>query len=289
MRFTEESHHDPASPTGRSTKCGTGTWRPKRRPPIFAVSRSSRFYGRSPERLGPEDTRTYQLHLIDDQQLAPTSVASAVAALRFLYQVTLKRDWAVEALPLPKRGESLPVILSPEEVVRFLEGVASRSRRFSRRSRRSSSRSSVRNPSPRAPASRWAWAPRSGSPGTTARTREPGPPVFVRPVPGPPSAAGTPPHTVVSSSASRTLLLPNRIGVCPVEEVVRSARVGNLAVGEGGGSLDEGPQGRPVPDVAGRHLSQSGLHGSRERNDAQQAGRDQRLEVRGTVMLSVHL
>ena len=71
-----------------------------------------------------EDIRTYQLHLIDDRQVAPTSVAGTVAALRFLYQVTLKRDWAVDALPLPKRGETLPVVLSPEEVVRFLDGVA---------------------------------------------------------------------------------------------------------------------------------------------------------------------
>ena len=46
------------------------------------------------------------MNLIDDRQLAPTSVAGTVAALRFLYQV-LKRDWAVEALPLPKRGETL--------------------------------------------------------------------------------------------------------------------------------------------------------------------------------------
>ncbi len=88
------------------------------------VAKFARYHGQSPELLGPEDIRTYQLHLIDDRQLAPTSVAGTVAALRFLYQVTLKRDWAVEALPLPKRGETLPVILSPEEVVRFLAGVA---------------------------------------------------------------------------------------------------------------------------------------------------------------------
>ena len=88
------------------------------------VAKFARYYGQSPELLGPEDIRTYQLHLIDDRQLAPTSVAGTVAALRFLYQVTLKRDWAVEALPLPKRGETLPVVLSPEEVVRFLDGVA---------------------------------------------------------------------------------------------------------------------------------------------------------------------
>ena len=88
------------------------------------VAKFARYYGQSPEVLGPEDIWTYQLHLIDDRQLAPTSVAGTVAALRFLYQVTLKRDWAVEALPLPKRGDTLPVILSPEEVVRFLDGVA---------------------------------------------------------------------------------------------------------------------------------------------------------------------
>ena len=64
------------------------------------------------------------MHLIDDRQLAPTSVAGTAAALRFLYQVTLKRDWVVEALPLPMRGETLPVILSPAEVVRLLAGVA---------------------------------------------------------------------------------------------------------------------------------------------------------------------
>ena len=59
----------------------------------------ARYHGQSPELLGPEDIWTYQLHLIDDRQIAPTSVAGTVAALRFLYQVALKRVWAVEALP----------------------------------------------------------------------------------------------------------------------------------------------------------------------------------------------
>ncbi len=39
------------------------------------VARFARYYGQPPELLGPEDIRTYQLHLIDDRQLAPTSVA----------------------------------------------------------------------------------------------------------------------------------------------------------------------------------------------------------------------
>jgi site-specific recombinase XerD len=93
------------------------------------VARFARHFRQSPERLGPEDIRTYQVHLINERHLAPTSVAGAVAALRFLYQTTLKYDWAVDAIASPKRGDTLPVVLSPEEVVCFLESVADQKHR----------------------------------------------------------------------------------------------------------------------------------------------------------------
>ena len=96
---------------------------------INHVARFARHCHQSPERLGLEDIRAYQLYLINDRQLAPTSVAGAVAALRFLYQTTLKRDWAVDAIASPKRGDTLPVVLSPEEVVCFLASVADQKHR----------------------------------------------------------------------------------------------------------------------------------------------------------------
>ena len=41
------------------------------------------------------------------------------------YKVTLKKDWTFEdVLPLPKKPQNLPVVLSPEEVVHFLGCVA---------------------------------------------------------------------------------------------------------------------------------------------------------------------
>lgn len=58
----------------------------------------------SSEELGAEDVRRYHLHLINDKRLALTSVVGAVAALRFLYQVTLKQGWAVHAIISPKRA-----------------------------------------------------------------------------------------------------------------------------------------------------------------------------------------
>lgn len=90
---------------------------------INHVARFARYCRQSPERVGAEEIRTYQLYLINERHLAPTSVAGAVAALRFLYRTTLQRDWAVDAIATPKRGDPLPAVLSPEEVVRFLGGV----------------------------------------------------------------------------------------------------------------------------------------------------------------------
>jgi hypothetical protein len=57
-------------------------------------------------------------------KLAPGSILIAVAALRFLYKVSLKKDWTFEdVIPAPKRPQKLPVVLSPEEVLQFLECV----------------------------------------------------------------------------------------------------------------------------------------------------------------------
>jgi integrase/recombinase XerD len=53
----------------------------------------------------------------------------ATAALRFLYKVTLKRDWAPDDLPMPKRPFKLPIVLSPDEVFRFLSCVDYRKHR----------------------------------------------------------------------------------------------------------------------------------------------------------------
>ena len=85
------------------------------------VSLFARHFNKSPELLGPEDIRAYQIYLTNERKLAPGSVLIAVAALRFLYKVSLKRDWPFEdVIPAPKKPQKLPVVLSPEEVLQFL-------------------------------------------------------------------------------------------------------------------------------------------------------------------------
>ena len=93
---------------------------------IQQVSQFARYFKRSPEQLGPEEIRAYQVYLTNERKLAPKSVLIAVAALRFLYKTSLKRDWSFdEVIPAPKAPQKLPVVLSPEEVLQFLDSVAS--------------------------------------------------------------------------------------------------------------------------------------------------------------------
>jgi integrase/recombinase XerD len=85
------------------------------------VSLFARHFDESPELLGPEHIRAYQVHLTNEKKLTPGSVLIAVAALRFLYKVSLKKNWTFEeVIPAPKKPQTLPIVPSPEEVLQFL-------------------------------------------------------------------------------------------------------------------------------------------------------------------------
>ena len=64
---------------------------------VQQVSLFARHFSKSPEVLGPEEIRSYQVYLTNERKLATSSILIAVSALRFLYKVTLHRDWCLEA------------------------------------------------------------------------------------------------------------------------------------------------------------------------------------------------
>ena len=91
---------------------------------IEQASRFARHFGKSLDHLGPAEIRMYLLHLVNDKHLAASSIIVAVSALRFLYTITLKRPWLVEeVIPAGKQAKKLPVVMSREEVARFLAAV----------------------------------------------------------------------------------------------------------------------------------------------------------------------
>ena len=88
---------------------------------VLHISLFARHFHKSPELLGPEEIRDYQLFLTNQRKLAPSSIVVTTAALRFLYNVTLRKGWDLEAsIPAPKQPKTLPIVLSRAEVLHFL-------------------------------------------------------------------------------------------------------------------------------------------------------------------------
>lgn len=88
------------------------------------ISQYARHFGKSPDLLGPEDIRAYQLYLVQEKRLAASSILVAIAVIRFLYKVTLKRDWNIDdTIPTCRKPQKLPVVMSQGEVNRFLVAV----------------------------------------------------------------------------------------------------------------------------------------------------------------------
>jgi integrase/recombinase XerD len=89
---------------------------------ILAVKQFAAYFGKSPDRLGPEEVRRFQLYLLNEKKLSAGTVKIRMSALRFFYRKSLKRrDLTFDDLPLPKTPTKLPTVLSREEVTRLIE------------------------------------------------------------------------------------------------------------------------------------------------------------------------
>jgi integrase/recombinase XerD len=95
---------------------------------IHNVKKFSQYFNRSPDRLGLEDVRAYQVHLVS-QGIAWATLNQVVSSLRFFFGVTLGRRELPERIAYARRPKKLPVILSPEEAALFLEAVEGRRNR----------------------------------------------------------------------------------------------------------------------------------------------------------------
>jgi integrase/recombinase XerD len=75
---------------------------------------------RSPDTAKPEDIRGFQLHLTSSGAGVST-ISTTISALRFFFKVTLDRSDLGRHLSTVHRPRKAPVVLSPDEVARFLE------------------------------------------------------------------------------------------------------------------------------------------------------------------------
>jgi len=91
---------------------------------LNAVSKFSRYFGRSPDLLGLEDVHAFQVHLVATGISWP-ALNQIVCALRFFYGVTLGHSTIPERIAYAREPRKLPVVLSADEVVSFLEAIPS--------------------------------------------------------------------------------------------------------------------------------------------------------------------
>ncbi len=86
---------------------------------IAHIANFARHFGKSPELLGSEEIRQYQVYLVHERHVSWSNFNQAVCALRFLYRHTLGRDLVVAHIPCPRQPKRLPLVLSQAEVLRF--------------------------------------------------------------------------------------------------------------------------------------------------------------------------
>ena len=95
-----------------------------RRAYLLGVEQFAKHFQRSPDQLGLDHIRDYQVFLFRVRKLKPNTVAVRLAALRFLFVAVLKRRWTITDTPYPKRPDKLPVVLSQDEVARLIDSAA---------------------------------------------------------------------------------------------------------------------------------------------------------------------
>jgi integrase/recombinase XerD len=92
---------------------------------VAAIRQFASHFHRSPDQLGTEHVRDYQLHLIEERKLHPRTVSVQTSALRFLFGKVLKRRLSRDDLPLPKLlRRQIPIVLSREEVARLIDSTS---------------------------------------------------------------------------------------------------------------------------------------------------------------------
>src|SRR5215207_3763261 len=90
---------------------------------VERVATFARHFGKSPERLGTVEIRSYLVYLVQEKRASWSYYNQALCALRFLYGVTLGKDWVLESIACPKQEMKLPVVLSPAEVAQFFRAI----------------------------------------------------------------------------------------------------------------------------------------------------------------------
>jgi integrase/recombinase XerD len=87
---------------------------------VAGVAGLAKYYRRPPDQLSDEEVQRYLLYLRDERRLASSTCNQVRCALKFFYEVTMRRPQASLAVPPMRQAQKLPQILSRPEVERIV-------------------------------------------------------------------------------------------------------------------------------------------------------------------------
>jgi site-specific recombinase XerD len=90
---------------------------------LSAVRQLGKHCGRPPDELGDGDVRDFFLHLINVKRASPSTVSQKLYAIKFLFEVTLRRRLECLKTLRPRKTRRLPVVLSVPEVRSILRRI----------------------------------------------------------------------------------------------------------------------------------------------------------------------
>jgi len=86
------------------------------------VLRYVKHFRKSPLELGKEQIKQY-LHTLVVQKRSQSYISQAYSALKFLYEVTMQREWDSYKIPRGRREKRLPHAFSQKEIIEFFNNI----------------------------------------------------------------------------------------------------------------------------------------------------------------------
>ena len=82
-----------------------------------------RYTGKAPDEIGDDEIKAYLVHLVENGEVATSTLNNTISALKFYYGTVRKQEFAYD-IERPRKDQKLPVVLSKEEVAQILSSVA---------------------------------------------------------------------------------------------------------------------------------------------------------------------
>ena len=97
---------------------------------LEAVTQLAKFTHRSPDTLSRDDIQAFFLYLAKDRHLAGASCRLYLNGVRFLFTQVLAREDFDFAVPIPKKAQRIPELLSRQDIAKFLNAVPNHKHRM---------------------------------------------------------------------------------------------------------------------------------------------------------------